>query len=207
MRWTVFGLLLIPILVSAQSQVSIYTGTNFPHVGGSNGGDVESGDLRDTWYPSINLGASIQIGVTNWLEIAPSMEYNLYLFHQYRQFTTDKGPSILTGTSGQACHTVRLMAEARFVDKSAEPTRVYAVTGLGYVMKHFGAIDLSWSNPNAVTHIEYATKYELVQSLGLGVQQRFSKLFWFDLGVKCYADFRNPMDVSLNLGVTYQLRE
>jgi hypothetical protein len=206
MRYLIIGFLLLPIVVSAQTQVSIYTGTNFPYVWGTKEGYVELGDFRDGWYPAINLGGSIQFSVASWFEVSPCVEYNLYLFRKYQQYTV-AAPPILTRSSGHASHVLRLMMEARFVDRSAEPTRVYAVTGLGYVMKRIGSTDLIWSIPDATTRAEYPTKYGLVHLLGFGVQQRLSDLYLFDLGIKCYADYINPIDLSINFGVTYKLQE
>jgi hypothetical protein len=204
MRRFLFVFVVFPIMASAQSQISLYTGTNLPYVWGADLGDVESGDLRGQWFPAINLGGSLQFPLWDWLEVSPGLEYDLYLFRSYKQYTVSS-PGILAGSSGHSSYALRLTVDARFIDNASGPTRYYALIGLGYEVKKFGSIDLTWSSPEASTHVEFQNYHGWVQTLGIGIQQSLSEFYSFDISVKGYSNYRNPFDLSLNVGVTYRL--
>jgi hypothetical protein len=97
--------------------------------------------------------------------------------------------------------------DARFVDHASGPTRYFVLTGLGYVAREFGGIDLTWSDSYAETRFAFEPKYDWVQTFGFGVQHNISEFYSLDVGMKCCANYRDPVDLSLNVGVTYRFNE
>jgi hypothetical protein len=186
----------------AQSQFSVFTGIHLPQVWGTEAGDNASGTLRLHWLPALNLGTSIQFGVAEWFDVSPSIEYNLYLFDSYHQQTI-AAPPILVGSSGRSSHALRMAVDARFVDRASASTSFYALTGLGYVASWVGAIDLTWSSPGSESRLSHDPEYNWVQTFGCGLQFQLSGAYLLDGSIRCFADYRHPVDLSINIGFSY----
>jgi hypothetical protein len=186
----------------AQSQFSAFTGIHLPQVWGTGAGDNPSGVLRLHWLPAMNLGTSIQFGVADWFDVSPSIEYNLYIFDSYHQQTI-AAPPILVRSSGRSSHALRIAVDARFVDRSSSSVSFYALTGLGYVANWIGAIDLTWSSPGSESHLSHDPESNWVQTFGGGFQYQLSSVYSLDGSIRCFADYRNPIDLSMNIGFSY----
>ena len=169
-------------------------------------GDGASSWLKLHWLPALNLGGSIQFGVADWIDVAPSVEYNHFLFDSFHQLIYAES-HFLKGSAGGSSHALRLAIDVRFIDRSSATTSFYFFTGLGYIAQWFGEVTLTWSDPDSESRLAYDSEYSWVHTIGGGLQYRLSQRYSLDGSIKCFAKYHNPMDMSVNIGVSYQLGE
>jgi len=203
-RSIILGCLLLPLIASAQTRVSVYTGMTFPSVGFSSGSSLFSPILRDSWYPGINFGVGTQIRVLDWIEVAPQFEYSHYLFRRFEIYTMG-GPPFIQGSSGHPSRGFRFIVEGRLIEHASNGGTYYFSTGLAYSIVTYGTIDATWSPPYPSTQLNNPNSYFWAQTLGIGAHIRLSSVLLLDLGVRTFTNYRDPWDFSINSGVTYTI--
>ncbi len=206
MRSLLLGCFLLPVLASAQPQLSIFTGANFPSIELGSGVHDPALALADYWYPGINFGASVQVPLTDWFQVSPLVEYNHYPFQSFSVISMG-GPPFFQSASGHPSQVYRLVVEGRFVRHASNGNALYVATGIGYVIRSFGRIDETFASPYQVIPWEIPADNNWVHSIGLGAAIRLSSLLSLDLAGKSYTDYTGSFDFSINVGVSFDLAQ
>lgn len=199
MKSLLFAIFLIPLVVSAQPRIGLYSGANFP---AASNPFTTNDMLAELWYPAINLGAYYELPLLNWIEVSPLVEYDHYIFDQYRGFVS---PPQMKQSTGNVSRTLRLMLEFRLLDAD----RAYLVTGFGYVAEKLGLVNVQWvpgSSEQSSTTFQFQGKDYWVHSLGMGYQFHVSESVAIDLCAKYYSNYRDRFAISTNAGVVFSLQ-
>jgi hypothetical protein len=204
MKSILFVCLLAPLLASSQTRITVHTGANFPSIEFLSHTINFRTDLRDDWYPGVNLGVGLQFPILDWLEISPQFEYSHYFYERFYIGTYAQLRSFLSA-SGQPSHAYRFMIEGRLYDRASSAGSVYFSTGLAYVLEKLGTITQTWSDYQEPLMYQPPGRHFFAHALGLGGLIRLSDALFLELSLKAYTNYDDPWDLSTNLGVSFIL--
>jgi|GEM_PF-6595934 len=199
-------LILVPsTFCFSQTNVVVFSGINFP----SFPLRESSFYLEKYWFNGINFGVTTEFEVNNRFSVAPSFEYNLYLFDSYGGLATSEPEMLLQSAEGKNSRIYRFLLEMEYFPKNPPKSKAqpFLLSGLGYVVEDIGNIKAFYnaSGSDILLNPTFKGKKYLVHSIGIGMRWPLKKTLMLNLEGKIFTDYKSRFQNSWNLGLVFNL--